>query len=417
MKRTGLKIAYWKLKDIFRYPYSYLQTNKVKFPLKGSSKLKSEMWLRTITNEIDDAEMGKTLGFLHSTPIGIGTKTWNKLLPLNTNNLGEWGSKEFKLLKGPQKAEHELVSKLTDLFGGNTNDWTGYATSGATESNIFSAWIGRNFLREKKLKTVLILNQFTHYSIKKAANIVGIPTLELKVDRSTWLTDINNLEKNITALVKKGYKGFLIPITLGFTQTGLNENYEKLTLLFKRLEKQKNIKIFTWIDAAINGLILPFTQKHFTPLSNAKINTFAIDFHKTGMCPIPSGFILYRRRLSKLVTQEVQYLDQDDNTLLGSRPGASPAAMLAVVNYLGRQGFEKKVKNLLKRKSAFISMVEERKLDVEIVTDESGIGLALVSKKPLAENFVSKHGLFAKKWKYNFSNSSEYLYIYKVNFI
>lgn len=415
-KRTGLKILFWKIQKHIKYPYRYFDHKPLKFPKYGQPKLLTSLWLKTVVNETKDWKMQKTLGFLYNKPNGVALDTWNKLLSLNSNNLGEWGTKDIRSLSGTQKSEWELIHKMIDLYGGKDGEWTGYSTSGATESNIFSVWMGRNFLSSKKRKTALILNQFTHYSIYKAANVTNIPVYEIPVDRTTWKPSLPVLEAEITRIIKKGYTGFLIPITLGYTQTGINDDYLEIIKMTVMLQKKYGIIIFTWIDAAINGLVLPFTTNSFRPL-HSHIYSICLDFHKTGMCPIPSGLVLYKKSLVKHVEQNIAYLDQNDNTLLGSRPGVAPAAMLALINSLGKEGFKKNIQRQMTKKKIFIAEIKSQNIKVEIINENEGTGLALVSDKQLPEKLVRKYGLFAKRWKYPFLQKPEYLYIYKVNFL
>lgn len=415
-KRTGLKILYWKIKKFLTYPYNFTYKEDFNFPEKSGSVIKFLIWLHTLKNEVGSRKLKRTLGFLHNEPLWVGNITWKTLLPLNPNNLGDWVRK--KALIGTENAEKSLIHKMINLLGGKASEWSGYATTGATESNIYSAWVGRNYLSEKIKggKICMILNELTHYSIKKAANIVNVPIVEVVISRKSWKVSVEDLEKEIVRQSTKGYKGFLIPLTLGYTQTGINDDYEKISELAARLERKLKIKIFIWIDAAINGLILPFSKHSFYPLKSG-INTLALDFHKTGMCPIPSGLVIFKKELMKYATQKVQYLDQDDTTLLGSRSGISPAAMYAVIEYLGRSGFRNAVEKAVQKKEKFQVLVKVELPEIEIINEEGGTALGIVSKKALPEAFVKKHGLFSKRWRYFFKSGSEVLYVYKVNFL
>lgn len=419
MKRTGIKIAYRKIKSFTRYPYKYVSTPSIKFPEKGQGYLQNMLWLHTLINEVRDKHLEKTIGFLHNRPNSFALKVWQKIIYFNPNNLGVWSNKNINNLLGTEKSENELIAKMTNILGSDKNNWSGYTTTGATEANIFSAWIGRNYLKSKMSsgKICIVVNSLTHYSIKKAASIIDIPVFEIGIDRKKWTINPNILRNKIVELNKKGYKGFLIPITLGYTQTGTNDDYVTITKIIARLQKETDVLTFIWVDAAINGLVLPFTRNKFLPLRTSLIKTFILDFHKTGMCPIPSGLVLYRSSLVKYISQKVAYIDEGDNTLLGSRSGASPAAMLSVINSLGKNGLRKIIYKSIENKDDFISSLKAMKLNIEVINSKDGISGALVSNKKLPEKFVNKYGLFAKKWTYFFENCSENLYIYKFNFL
>ena len=118
-------------------------------------------------------------------------------------------------------------------------------------------------------------------------------------------------------------------------------DYEYITKIVEKIRKSLKVEFFLWIDAAFNGLVEPFLNSNFTPFKNAQIQTFSTDFHKYGFVPMPSGLILYRKSLRKLIERPIDYLKEKDNTLLGSRSGISPVGCWNVINALGKVGFKK----------------------------------------------------------------------------
>jgi len=418
MKRTGIKILFWKLLDYLEYPYKLVPDKEELFPRFGNSYLKIYLWLYTLKNEIKEWKMNKKLGFLHCHPHPLAVNVWRSLISLNPNNMGSWTQTGEENLRGTMKAEKNLIMSMIDLLGGNKKGWTGYVTSGASEANLFAAWTGRNYLKEMSPKGTIcmIINPLTHYSVKKAADITGIQCIEMGIDHNIWTINPDVIRDKIKDLYNKGYTSFLVPLTLGYTQTGANDNYKEITNILLNLQKKIGIKCFIWLDAAINGLILPFTESNFFPLKAPGINLIALDFHKTGMCPIPSGIVLYRENFKKYISRKVAYLDQDDSTISGSRSGIAAAACLAIIKKLGKDGFKRLIGKTLVKKNKFIELIESLNLDMEIFSEEKSLALALICKKPLSDIFINKFGIYAKKWKYKFDQKSESLYIYKINF-
>jgi len=397
----------------------YLIASTTRLPEKGIVRWKFKFELNAVKGELKNWRMNKNLGALFALPSSVVISIWRELLEFNPNNMGDWSDSELKNLSGTKKIERKLVKMMVYLYGGEINEWGGYMASGATEANIFSAWMGRN-LFEKKVKTeqiCLIFSSLAHYSIDKAANVIGVKSFITPINRSSWVIDIVGLEKRIRELYKKGYKAFLVPLTLGYTQTGTNDNYQEITKLFKKIGKELNILFFVWLDAALNGLILPFTKKNFYPLKNSFIQTLCVDFHKAGMGVIPSGLILYKKSLIPSIERSMPYISWKDTTLIGSRSGIPAVASYLTMKMLGRKGFVENISKLQVEKEKFKRKVSNLFPGVEIIDDLFGIVISLVSKKKLPDAFISQHGLFAKKHRYVFTKKSELFYIYKAAFL
>jgi len=389
---------------------------EIKFPNKGLHSWVIKSRTRALVTEVESWRLDDSLGALHCKPHPISEYMWKKLLRLNPNNLGNWSTRELKVY-GTQRIERDLIFSLVDLLGGKS-DWEGYVTSGATESNIYSVWVGRNFLRRKipNKRICIIVNDLSHYSLLKAADICGIDPIKASLNRERWVFDIKAVLSTIKN-AKKKYEGFLIPLTLGYTQTGTNDDYEEIVRELENLENEIGIKTFAFIDAALNGLVLPFTRKDFRPLKNERIQSFCLDFHKAGMTPLPCGVILYRRRLRPFIEKTNSYLKENDSTLLGSRSGIPAVAAWSVIMQLGRSGFKEVINHSIDRKLSFIFELRKNFPKVEIADDGDGLSLGLVNEQPLSKSFIDKYGLYAKEASFTFTSGKENLYIYKVAFL
>lgn len=418
MQRTGIKILYYKLRNYIKFPNTYFDAIGDTIPNNGISNLKFRIWLHTIVNELKDNKFNQVLGSSHSTPDKKVIKVWTKLLKYNPNNLGNWTLHDKKSLNDTKLAENNLINQLINLYGGDTDVWTGYVTTGATESNIFSAWVGRNYFSglKNKHKSVLIYNDLTHYSVIKAADVLNIQTAKTALNKN-WITDRPGLVQLINKLSKKGFKNILLPLTLGYTQTGTNDDLRNLSSFVDKLQKKYNVTMFIWLDAAANGLVLPFIKKQFKPLKNAYINSIIVDFHKTGMCPIPSGVVIFKKQLINGVARVIPYTTDRDVTLLGSRSGVAAAGMLALLNSKGMHGIKNDISNCLKSKNKFIKeIVLNFPSDIKIVNENSSTSLGISSEYKLADTLLEKYGLYSIKKDYLFTNGIKTLYVYKATF-
>lgn len=396
-----------------------IEKKQARFPNKGISSQKVDKILKLVVKDLESWKLENKIGAQHVVPHPASVNVWKELLSLNPNNLGNWSLASQKNLESARKIERKLIFSLINLYGGKQKDWEGYVTSGTTEANIFSAWIGRKVSETKYAKNQisLIVTDLAHYSLIKTADVTGLKLHYTAIDRKTWSINLPGLVQTIEKLKRKGYRGFLLPLTLGYTQTGTDDDYQEITKILTKLQKELKISIYIWIDAALNGLVLPFSQKSFTPLNNPRVQTIAVDFHKSGMVPLPCGVILYRKNLRKFIEKQIPYIYEDDNTLLGSRSGISPVAAYAVVAMLGKKGFRQVVNEGQKEREKFEKQVQKKFPEIEIVSNENGTSIGLVSKKPLPQRFADANGLYSKKKTYRFDSGKENLYIYKASFL
>jgi len=337
------------------------------------------------------------------------------------NNLGNWSIKEPNTLTS--QVEQNLIKILKQYY--HCNDTViGHCGSGTTEGNIYATWIGRNYLLKKlSLKStdhiVLIKSCLAHYSIDKAADLTGINLVKISINRHQFNLDQKELTKKINNLYKKGIKGFLIPLTLGYTLTGTDDDYQNICSLVERFKKSHtDCEFFLWIDAAATGIYKIFTEKNFEPLTNENIQLISTDFHKFLAVPYPANVLLYRKSLLNYIKKYIPYIDQMDTTLLGSRPGINVlSAWISLLN-LNEKKMRKSIRDATDRKETFLTQISKEHLDIEIINNVNSLQACLISN-----NHFSQETL-ANKYKLQFINynllikaKSEKLNLYKLYFL
>ncbi len=371
--------------------------------------IKLRLWLLKGELKKIKSKTDKFFSHLAPYPAPIAIDVWRQFLLYNPNNLGNWSISSLpkKQLFGTRVFEKEVIWKMIDLYGGRKENLEGYITSGGTEGNIFSAWVGRNYLEKEgvdKEKICLVKTSLTHYSIEKASDIVGIPTFITPLNSKNWGMDIDCFAKTIQSLHKRGFRGFLLPLTLGYTVTGTADPYLEICLKIREIKKKiKNIKFFVWLDAALNGLIEPFLNSRFSPFALPEVQTVLTDFHKLGLAPYPAGIILYRTQLRSLIEKNIPYLAEKDNTLLGSRPGISAVACWSAIETIGKSGAKELIeKNLAKKKRWVTSVRKTQKATIKrIISPPRSLTVALILKqKTITDWNISKMRLvFERKIK------------------
>ena len=315
-----------------------------KFPQRKQGFFQIFSPLRWLTAQLREFRRNIGLGHVMSYPSHWAAAVWRLLIVFNPGNLGNWSIRGKKINNVTGKFEWSVLQMMLDLYRvKNKKNWEGYFTSGTTEANIYLAWLGRRRLQEQGIaleKIGLLRNSLTHYSLTKAADVVGVKDFELPIGNDWEGFDLSSLLYEVKKLKKKGYQGFLIPLTLGFTLSGTDDDIDEIIGNLSQWGKKNKVQFFFWIDAALAGLVRPFVDDDFQPLNNPHISGMAVDFHKYGRVPLPAGLVFYRNNLRKLIEKPIAYLTEADSTLLGSRTGVSPVAVWAELMTSGRRDYQ-----------------------------------------------------------------------------
>jgi len=297
----------------------------------------------------------------------------------NINHLGNVYSIKNSSLSITQKIEKQVIQWNKKVIHCGNRNIEGYVTSGGTESNLFLMWMGREYLKEKNnSRPILLATDFTHYSINKSARILDIDSFIVKVDKKNWGMSLLDLEKVVLKFIKNKKCSFLLPITIGYSSTGASDPLKKIVELIKKLKKKhSNLKCFIWVDAAAQGLPKSFLESNFRPMESDLIKGYVVDFHKHGDTPLPSGIVLYKNNLRKLIEVPIPYLFENDSTILGSRPGSSALSIWANIVGNNRSRWKKKFSNLEIKKTSLIKRLRKINPDANILCFKNSLTFAI----------------------------------------
>lgn len=359
-----------RMRNLWRYPSWLYRTPAEKFPDTSSDTLRVLARLHAVRNELGERSVANNLGALYTLPHPLAAKTYALFLDQNPNHLGHWADKP------PQQGatirlEYEVIRAMTDLYGATGKHLTGYITSGATEGNIFSVWLGKTYLSRfsPPEKIRVLMTSLTHYSVRKAADICGVQSDIVGIHTPTWAMDPDSFLETARRLHKKGITGILLPLTLGYTSTGTSDDIAVISQAVTRLQKElPRLRIFVWIDAATQGLVTPFLSD-FRPFRDPNIQTIVVDFHKYGLVPYSAGILLYRRAMQTLIERPIEYLRETDATLSGSRPGAAAAAIWSMIQIMGKRGYRHIITTQMSNKKYFIRELMRTLPETEIITN------------------------------------------------
>lgn len=394
-------------------------TKKNEFPEKGVGTYPMQLLLRLLALDITMQSPRYQFGKMIAPSDNVSALAWKLFIKQNPNQMGNWSIKTNQ----PdifQKAEYETIRAFISLVHGKNDALGGYITSGGTEGNIYSLWMGREYVHHKypKQRRCVLISDLTHHSIRKAARIADIPVLRVPLNPSTWAIDPVGLQKAIKKGYANGYGVFLLPLTLGYTLTGTSDAYEEICTY---LSKHPRIHVYCWIDAALTGMVIPFTMPFFAPFRHALIHSIVIDAHKFGGAPYPSGIVLYRNLLRQYIEQPIPYVPQTDATVLGSRPAASAIALWALIQSKGKNTYQKEIALYLQLKQCFIEKIQTLLPKTEIITSKDSLTCGVVfhsfPHQEIPPSVARIFGLWATTHIYHFVRKTKTLRVYKFHFL
>lgn len=370
--RTGIKTL---LKKTLRALWQRPGYHPGRFPQKGQpvhailARLAETMW------DLRDRHVSYNLGSLYTMPHGASTAAYRALIGYNPAQLGSVEKTSEDVI---QRYEYEVIQKMIQLYHGTPASLTGYMTSGGTEGNLFSYWLGSASLKQKipPQAVCLLVTPLTHYSVKKSAVIGGMNTYAVRLDPESWSMSEPGFVQTVRALHKRGYRGFMACLTVGYSATGTVDDVGRITSAARTLKRElPGVSFFFWVDAALNGLIAPFLGRTFAPFSNADVSAVVTDFHKFSLAPYPAGLVLYRKALGRHIASDIDYLPQRDTTVSGSRSGVSAVAVWAAMHALGADGLRNIVEKQQAHKVLVLSKLAGSSVRVVTHPDSLTVGL------------------------------------------
>ncbi len=212
-----------------------------------------------------------------------------------------------------KSTEKKIISLVAENFGVAQSDYWGYITSGGTESNFWGIREGFNRFPKGKL----YFSEDTHYSVEKyvfdGENRERYPYAKIATDAVGGIS-LNALLEAVAQDRKNGFEGVILVLTWGTTCRGALDDVKSIT---DALNAQ-NIPYYCHLDAAHFGGIAK-NQVHapcVTDLAALGVDSVAVSMHKFMGTARVNGVLLALNRKDRPV---IDYIGQEDSTLLGSR--------------------------------------------------------------------------------------------------
>ena len=217
--------------------------------------------------------------------------------------------------------ELKMSHFLSKMIWGKPTE--GIMTSGGTASNMQALLTARNThfpeskndgLNHLKEKPVILCAKNSHYSIKRAANIIGIgqsQLIEVEVNEQGSMSP-QKLEQAIETVISEGMKPFCVVSTAGTTVTGSYDDFNGIGKICQ------NHNLWYHIDGAYGGSSF-FSKSHSHLLAGAQCaDSFSWDFHKILGVHLPCAFLFTREKglLRKSISSgNDAYLFHDDDSI------------------------------------------------------------------------------------------------------
>lgn len=289
---------------------------------------------------------------------------------------------------------HRLIYGQDDAF---YSQWMhsaehslGAFCSGGTIANITALWVARNNAlraegafqgveKEGLFKAMkhygyeglaVLVSERGHYSLKKAADVLGIGQSGLVAIK----TDENNricphaLEAKIQELKSQRIKPFAVIGVAGTTETGSVDPLRAIAQVCQRHACHFHV------DAAWGGATL-MSNKYRHLLDGVELaDSVTIDAHKQLYVPMGAGMVLFKDpNAMSSIEHHAQYIlrkgskDLGSHTLEGSRSGMA-MLVYASMHIISRPGYELLINQSIEKAKYFATLIKQQE-DFELISE------------------------------------------------
>ena len=263
---------------------------------------------------------GRILGSMCTAPHPIAVEAYHAFLE---TNLGD-----PHLCPGAKDLEAQALANLGALLRA-PDAARGCFVTGGSEANV----MGLLLAHRKKGGREVLLPESAHFSFDKAVSYLGLRAVSVPVTRDGTV-DPDDVRARVTR------DTCCVVGVAGTTELGVVDPIPELGAMCR------DLRIPLHVDAAFGGFVIPFAKRlgHALPdfdLGVPGVTTLAVDPHKMGLAPIPTGalFAADARDLERVSLPSPYVSVERQPTLQGTRPGAAPAAVWAVMEHLGIEGY------------------------------------------------------------------------------
>lgn len=223
-------------------------------------------------------------------------------------------------------SEIEVIKYMAQIAGWNTDNASGYFTFGGTSTLLNAVKIGLCKVKQDSPyigvdnSLFIICSELEHHSIDKVCNWLGIGKEGcIKIDTdSDYQLDIDKAETEIEKNIFLGKKLAAIIVCGGTTVQSIIDPIQEIINLRSRIIQKYDLEYIPHIhvDSVVTWPILFFKDYNFSNNINnfhqdalyiiekmynelksiQKVDSFGVDFHKTGFCPFSSSLFMVKEK-------------------------------------------------------------------------------------------------------------------------
>lgn len=262
--------------------------------------------------------------------------------------------------------------------------------SGGTVANMTALWVARNQLLKADgdfagiaaeglaaglahygyKRLVILVSERGHYSLSKAADVLGIGRNNLV----SVATDENNrirvdaLRQACDDVQQAGGKVLSIVGVAGTTETG------HIDPLSEMADIAAEYDVHFHVDAAWGGATLMSNQHRHLLHGIEQADSVTIDAHKQMYVPMGAGIVLFKNpSLVKSVEHHAEYIirqgskDLGSHSMEGSRPGMA-MMVFSALHVIGRRGYQLLIDKSIEKAQYFADLIRQQD-DFEVITE------------------------------------------------
>lgn len=262
--------------------------------------------------------------------------------------------------------------------------------SGGTIANMTALWVARNRLLQADgdfagiaadglaaglqhygySKLTVVVSERGHYSLSKAADVLGIgrKNLVAVATDSDNRIRIDELRKTCEQIAKEGGKVLALVGVAGTTETGHIDPLDDMATVAEEVDAHFHV------DAAWGGATL-LSEQHRPLLAGIeRADSVTIDAHKQMYVPMGAGLVLFKNpSLVKSIEHHAEYIirqgskDLGSHSMEGSRAGMA-MMVFSAMHVIGRRGYELLINNSIDKARYFSKLIAEQD-DFEVITE------------------------------------------------
>ncbi|KOO03645.1 pyridoxal-dependent aspartate 1-decarboxylase PanP [Vibrio nereis] len=289
---------------------------------------------------------------------------------------------------------HRLIYRQDDAFYSkwmhSANHSLGAFCSGGTIANITALWVARNNAlkangafkgveKEGLFKAMnhygyeglaVLVSERGHYSLKKAADVLGIGQEGLVAIKTDTYNRIcpESLKARIKELKQQNIKPFAVIGVAGTTETGTIDPLEEIAAICQQEDCHFHV------DAAWGGATLMSNNYRHLLAGTELADSVTIDAHKQLYIPMGAGMVLFKNpEAMKSIEHHAQYIlrkgskDLGSHTLEGSRSGMA-MLVYAAMHIISRPGYELLIDQSIEKAKYFAELIKTQP-DFELVSE------------------------------------------------